>query len=38
MSRLAVWLGAWWPCAVVLVPATVCLAAPLIRWGVANAA
>ncbi len=36
MSWLSVWLGTWWPCAIVLVPSAVYLLALLIRWGGAD--
>ena len=34
--RLCDLLVAWWPCALVLTPFAVTLAALLIRWGCAN--
>ena len=37
MTRLSALLAAWWPCALVLTPFAVSLAALLIRWGCADA-
>ena len=37
MRRLCALLAAWWPCALVLMPFAVFLAALLIRWGCADA-